>query len=55
MQGHPQAYAGQEEICRRFVEAVHWNLRTGTQWRELADCCGKWNGVFKRYARWKED
>ncbi len=55
LQGHPRAYAGQEEKCRRCVEAVHWILRAGAQWRELPDSCGKWNGVFKRYARWEEN
>ena len=29
LQSHPRAYAEQEEKCRRFVEAVHWILRTG--------------------------
>ena len=55
LQGHPRAYAGQEEKCRCFVEAVHWILRTGAQWRELPDSCGKWNSVFKRFARWDEN
>ncbi len=55
LQGHPRAYAGQEEKCRRFVEAVHWILRTGAQWRELPDSYGKWNSAFKCYARWEEN
>ena len=43
-----------EEKCRRFVEAFHRTLRTGTQWRELPDAFGKWTSVFKRYARGEE-
>ena len=55
LQSQPRAYAGQEETCRRFVEAVHWILHTGAQWRELPEHFGKWNSVFKRYARWEEN
>ena len=55
LHSHPRAYAGQEETCRRFVEAVHWILHTGAQWRELPEHFGKWNSVFKRYARWEEN
>jgi len=55
LQRHPRAYAGQEQECRRFIEGVHWILRTGAQWRELPDRYGKWNSVFKRFARWDEN
>ena len=55
LQGYPRAYAGQEEKCRRFVEAVCWIMRTGAQWRALPDSYGKWNSVFKRFARWEEN
>ncbi len=46
---------GKRKSVARFVEAVHWILHTGAQWRELPDDFGKWNSVFKRYARWEEN
>ncbi|MCY4082035.1 MAG: transposase [Caldilineaceae bacterium] len=55
MQGHPRAYAGQEEKCRRVIIGVCFILGTGAQWRELPADLGKWNSVFKRYARWEEN
>lgn len=53
LQADPNAYIGKNENeCRRFVEGVLWMSRSGSSWRLLPAEYGKWNSIYKRFARW---
>lgn len=47
-----EIYTNNEADCRRFVEAVFWMARSGSQWRLLPSEYGAWNTVYRRFADW---
>ena len=39
---------------RMFIEAVLYQARTGTPWRDLPGEFGHWNAVYHRFRRWEK-
>lgn len=50
----PDIYVRNEDSCCKFVEAVFWIARSGSQWRLLPDEYGDWNAVYRRFSDWSE-
>lgn len=54
LKGYKRLHIKDEELARRFVEGVHWILRSGSQWRLLPKGYGEWNHVYQRFRAWCE-
>ena len=50
----PKIHTDNEEKINRFVEAVFWILRSGSQWRLLPEEYGNWNVVYQRFSDWAD-
>ena len=37
---------------RLFINAILWISKTGVPWRDLPECFGHWNSVWRRFDRW---
>ena len=48
----PDIYTGDPTHLKCFINAVLWITRSGSQWRLLPKQYGKWNSIYKRFARW---
>jgi transposase len=43
------------EDHRPFIDGVLWVLHTGAPWRDLPECFGPWESVYRRFNQWRRD
>ncbi len=39
---------------RRHLNGILWRAREGARWRAVPERYGKWNTVWRRFARWRD-
>ena len=39
---------------RRHLDGILWRAREGASWRAVPERYGKWNSVWRRFARWRD-
>jgi len=40
---------------RMVIEGIVWRYRTGSPWRDVPECFGPWQTLWKRHDRWARD
>ena len=40
---------------RKLLNGVLWIMHTGAPWRDLPECYGPWQTVYKRFSQWQKD
>ena len=43
-----------EHDSRRVLDGIVWRAREGARWRAIPERYGKWNSVWRRFARWRD-
>ena len=40
---------------RATVNGIYWIMKTGSTWRTLPSCFGKWQEVYQCFSRWTKE
>ena len=40
---------------RVMFNGMLWIARSGSQWRNLPECYGKWEAVYARFRKWRDE
>ena len=40
---------------RATVNGIYWIMKTGSPWRTLPPCFGKWHEVYQCFSRWTKE
>ena len=51
---HSKAGKPSQQGDRDFLEALIWEARTGSPWRDMPTELGHWHNVYMRFRRWEE-
>lgn len=53
--GQKGRWGGVAKDNRTFLNGVFWVMHTGASWRDLPPEYGKWNTVYQRFKRWRDN